>query len=122
MNQFSAARLNNLEHLREVLTRDNVNDVDSDGWTVLHWAAQRGHIGCAKFFLDIDANVRACANDGWTPLHGAVSVNGHVDIACVLLDAGAVVDAVDDNGDTPLCVAICNHKHLLISRSKCDKC
>jgi hypothetical protein len=36
MNQFEAAEMGDLQQLRVALTVNNVNAVDSDGWTALH--------------------------------------------------------------------------------------
>jgi hypothetical protein len=37
MDQFDAAREGELQQLRVALTVNNVNDLDEDGWTALHW-------------------------------------------------------------------------------------
>jgi ankyrin repeat protein len=78
MDQFKAARVGDLQQLRDVLTVDNVNDVDR-GWTALHWAASYGHDECVKFCIEMGANVNARTNVGWTPLHFA-SFQEHVNV------------------------------------------
>jgi ankyrin repeat protein len=46
----------------------NVNDVDSQGRTALHYAAQSGDTQLAAFFISLGANVNALDNAGQSPL------------------------------------------------------
>jgi hypothetical protein len=105
MNQFEAARKGDLQQLRVALTGGNVNDVDSNDWTVLHWAARYGRAECANYCIEMGANVNTHSIYGFTPLRIA-SLSGHVNVVRVLLDADALVDATDDDGWTPLKFAI----------------
>jgi hypothetical protein len=110
-----------LQQLRVALTADNVNNVDASDWgcTALHLAASNGHDECAKFCIEMGANVNARNNFGRSPLQYA-SWQGHVSVARVLLDAGALVDATDNMKWTPLYWAIrykrVNAAQLLVDR------
>jgi hypothetical protein len=123
MNQFEAAQVGVLQQLRVALTVGNVNDVDANGLTALHYAAWYGHDDCVKFCIEMGANVNARVNvrnnDGWTPLHVA-SLKGRVNVVRMLLDAGALVDATNKHGVTPLDRAVryecVNVMQLLVDR------
>lgn len=65
-----------------------VDEVDSNGWTCLHWAALRGEIETAQFLIRNGACVNAQTNLGDTPLHLAAS-GDHETMARVLIQVGA---------------------------------
>ena len=50
----------------------DVNVVDGQGCTALHWAADRGRLGMIRMLLQYGADVGATNADGQTPLHYAV--------------------------------------------------
>jgi ankyrin repeat protein len=107
-----------VQRLRELLTTNNVNDVDGIGYTAFYYAVWKGHVNCVKYCVEIHANVNETYY-GWTPLHNA-SVEGHVDVVRILLDAGAMIDTTYNNRFTPLFFAIRNNRSsiakLLIDR------
>jgi hypothetical protein len=112
MDVFHAVKYGDLEHLREVLTRDNVSNVSGGGLTALHHAVNNGHTECVKYLLEMDANVNARTDGGSTPLHCAIQ-RGDVDTTHILLGAGAVADATDKDGQTPLYRAVLfNHREV----------
>jgi hypothetical protein len=120
MNQFEAARDGDLQQLRVALTVENVNgERYGGGQTALQLAVRHGHEECAKFCIEMGANVNARTNGGWTPLHFA-SCQRHANLVCVLLDAGAVVDVTTSAGFTPLYCATrfkrVNVMQLLVDR------
>jgi ankyrin repeat protein len=104
MDPFEAANRGDLQKLRVVLTVDNVNNVDSSGWTALHYAAHSDEFDCTKLCLAMGANVNACNKYGSTPLHHASAHS--VDVVRLLLDAHATVDATDISGHTALYLVI----------------
>jgi ankyrin repeat protein len=77
MNHCEAARRANLERLRELVTRANVNAVDDSGWIVSYLASMSGQTACAKFLLKMGADVHASDLGGRTALYYA-ALNGTV--------------------------------------------
>lgn len=80
------------------------------GWTLLHAAAQMGHLGGVDLLLrrGLDVNVKE-KGDNTTALHWAAAA-GKVDVVKRLLDAGVdPVGAGDDHGLTAIGWATCWH-------------
>ncbi|KAK7690952.1 hypothetical protein QCA50_006055 [Cerrena zonata] len=116
MNEFSAhtAALNRQVGLvRSLVTQDPklANLVDSDGRTILHWAASSGSVDIVRFLIDQNVDTNPADYSGWTPLHIAVSA-GHEDVVRELLGAGADVKKANDKGITAL--------HYAASKSRVD--
>ena len=78
-----------------------VNEVDSTGWTPLHWAASRGRERMVKFLLENKADATIVTEDSWSPVHDAARVGS---CACLrmLQQAGANMILPTGNGSTPL--------------------
>jgi len=75
--------------------------VDSDGLTLLHWAADRGQVEMAVLLLDRDPLLLdAVDGEGQTALHYAASC-AHVDLVALLLEKGADKTIQDGDGLTP---------------------
>src|SRR5688572_3420625 len=68
--------------------RADVNGVQADGMTALHWAAQRDDLETAKALLEAKANVKATNQFGVTPLSLACQ-NGSASMVELLLEHGA---------------------------------
>ncbi|XP_065075156.1 uncharacterized protein LOC135698933 [Ochlerotatus camptorhynchus] len=83
----------------------NVNASRKDGWTVLHWAAEKGHFDIAVLLIERSAHVNAQDGSRRTPLHQAAA-NGHTTIVELLIRHSADVTAVDKDKDTPLHLAV----------------
>jgi ankyrin repeat protein len=118
MDQFESAHKGDIQKLRVVLTVDNVDDLDSMGWTALHHATYRSHFECVKCCIEMKANVNARDLYGWTPLYMA-AMYGNIDIVRILLDSNAIVD-VSAKDKTALFIAIYNNSvdvaRLLVER------
>jgi uncharacterized protein len=84
--------------------KTNVNAVEADGTTALHWAVRADDQELVGLLLRAGANVRAANRYGVTPLQLA-AVNGSVAASRVLLDAGADPNAVLPEGETVLMTA-----------------
>jgi len=81
-----------------------VDVVDCDGWTPLHFAAKQGHGVVAEMLLDTGAKVDAAGKDGWQPLHLA-AYNDNMDVVDVLLGHGADPTVAVEEGRAPFTVA-----------------
>ncbi|XP_049839690.1 poly [ADP-ribose] polymerase tankyrase-1-like isoform X8 [Schistocerca gregaria] len=74
---------------------------DSDGYTALHWAAERGHVDVATCLLEGGAEVDATNDSRITPLHRAAQ-SGHAAVVRLLAASSARTDARNRWGWTPL--------------------
>lgn len=70
---------------------------DENGNTVLHVAAERGHVEVVELLIIEGAGPDMANRLGWTPLHLSAQ-NQHVDCATVLLEAGIPGDTVNREG------------------------
>jgi len=61
----------------------DVNIVNKDNRTPLHFAAQEGHCGVMEDIVNKKANIQAKDIDGKTPLHDA-AFGGHIDAVKML--------------------------------------
>jgi ankyrin repeat protein len=103
----------------------NVNVLDSEQRTPLHYAAQHGHSGLVQTLLQNQSiNVNASDSRGGTPLHYASS-GGHTDTVKVLLRHQSIqINLRDKDGRSPLHLAIREGQeaivHLLQDRPDID--
>ncbi|MCE5200578.1 MAG: ankyrin repeat domain-containing protein [Armatimonadota bacterium] len=107
------AVVDNPEQVAELIKDgQDVNAIDEDGRTALHFAVLHDHYGTTKLLLDNGANVNVKEHSrdggfsgwGWYPLHLALR-NENKDIIRLLIDHGADVNAVRTDGWTPICTA-----------------
>ncbi len=85
--------------LRVLLTQGaDVNEVQGDGMTALHWAASRGNVSATRMLVSAGARVDPVTRNGqYTPLHLAAQ-NGRAEAVRALLSAGANVNATTSSG------------------------
>ncbi|XP_065653224.1 POTE ankyrin domain family member G-like isoform X9 [Hydra vulgaris] len=72
----------------------DVNTVDSNKNTLLHYACEGGYLACAALLLEKGVDVNAVNDKGWSALHSAVSkaeTDKHVESIEFLLEMGADV-------------------------------
>ena len=77
------------------------NERDDIGRSMLHIAAERGHIDVVKLLIDANANVNAITPNKYTPLMASVA-HGHVEVVELLLTADADCDLISAYGMTAL--------------------
>ena len=100
-----AAKKKDAAGMRSLLKqRVDVNSVDAEGMTALHWAAHWGDLDTVKLLLSSGADAKAANRYGVTPLHESSTV-GSVPIIDALLKAGANPNAGYGAGETPLMTA-----------------
>ncbi|KAI2471294.1 ankyrin [Annulohypoxylon bovei var. microspora] len=96
-----------------------VNTKDTDGMSLLHWAAKLGSMERVSFLIDRGANIRDIDNHGFSPLHLASQFDigdlnpsqsqGRVDI----------VRKLTDEGQTPLFIACQALSYSLVTELLC---
>ena len=79
----------------------DVNAVDNDNCTSLHFACKRADVDLAKLLIQNGADVNAVNNVGCTSLHVAGD-RGLVDVGKLLMQNGADVNAVDKDNRSVL--------------------
>ena len=47
----------------------NIESKAKDGFTLLHYASQKGHFQIVEYLISHGANIESKTNDGFTPLH-----------------------------------------------------
>ncbi len=105
---FDAVEKNDLTRFTQLLDArsDNVNKVNLDKNSLLHFALIQGKKGFVRILLSRDTTmVNSTNNRHQTPLHLAVQ-NGDVETVRALIAAGAKVDGKDEAGNTPLHYAV----------------
>ncbi len=66
---FEAVRSGDLEKIKRLVKKENVNLKDFEGASLLHVAAEFSHTEVVRFLIDSGADVNAKNLNGWTPLH-----------------------------------------------------
>ena len=85
-----------------MLMKDIINNLDEEGFTLLHWNAKEGNAEIVQKLIDKGANIEIKDKKyGSTPLLFACQ-NGHIDVAKILLQYGANIRAASYNGATAL--------------------
>ena len=118
---IDAVKKQDVQSVRTLLKRKlNINATEADGFTALHWAAQRNDLQVVDLRLGAGANARTSTRYNITPLYLA-AVNGNAAIMERLLKAGADPNATAQEGQTMLMTAALSGKadavRLLLTRS-----
>jgi ankyrin repeat protein len=102
---IEAAKTVDKAALRALLKQGvDVNAVEADGATALHWASYRDDLESADLLIRAGAKVNVANDLGATPLWTA-SLNGSTTMVRRLLEAGADPNLALLRGETPLMVA-----------------
>lgn len=101
-----AAMAGDREAVRTLLKQGaDVNAIQGDGVTALHWAAMKNDAELANMLVVAGGNVRARTRfGGYTPLHVA-SERGSATVIRSLVQGGADVNAITNTGTTSLMLA-----------------
>ncbi|HEU4694712.1 MAG TPA: ankyrin repeat domain-containing protein [Vicinamibacterales bacterium] len=117
---IQAVKQEDVEAVRALLKqRANVHAVENDGFTALHWAAQRDNRQLVNLLLDAGADPRADSRYRVTPLYLA-ALNGSASVIARLLDSGVDPNSTAHEGQTTLMTAALAGKadavRLLVTR------
>ena len=99
-----AAQNGEIDNIRKYLKDGvDINSVDQNGWSALHWAAQNGQLPLISVLLNNGADVNARNARGETPLMEAAYFN-NTKVISLLLEKGARTHLVDSrsSGKTAL--------------------
>jgi len=101
----AAIQANDVAAVRALVDkRVDVNAVQADGTTALHWAVDRESVEIVGLLIRAGANVKAANRYGATPLWLA-ALNGNAVVINMLLEAGADAATASAEGETALMVA-----------------
>ena len=90
----------------------NVNPVDNNGFTPMHWAALNLNKTHVELLLNKGADAQIInLQNGKTPLHMS-AFNGRFETSKFLIDNGADINAKDKNNFTPLMYAKKNGRNI----------
>jgi len=92
----------------------DIDGLDLDDRTPLHWAAYKGFVDATKLLLFLNASPNQKDKEGCTPLHWA-SIRGNIEAVNTLLQGGAKdsIYAQDVTGSTPQQLAAeKGHRHV----------
>jgi ankyrin repeat protein len=104
-NLFEFILNEDLENCKNNITPKNVNAIDSNSRTLLHYATNSQNTDIAALLINNRANVNAPDNANRTPLHYAINYSNS-NIAELLINNGADLNASDNAGLRPLHYAI----------------
>ena len=106
---IEAVKKQDVQAVRTLLKQGNVNATEADGFTALHWAAQRNDVQLVELLIGAGANAKASTRYNITPLYLA-AVNGNAAVIERLLKAGADPNGVSQEGQTMLMTAALSGK------------
>ncbi|XP_076443595.1 uncharacterized protein LOC143282047 [Babylonia areolata] len=92
----------------------DINYVDDNGFTALHWACANGQLGTVEFLIKNGGDISVAGNQGETPLLLA-SCYGFIEIVKFLLSIGVDVNYADEGGNTALMYAAYNNHATCIT-------
>ena len=94
-----------------------VGSVNSEGFGLLHTAAEKGQLDVVRAFVDNGSSSNEKDKFGYTPLHKAAAA-GQYKVCEFLLERGASVNSRLSNGELPLNLAISNNQNHIVTLLK----
>ncbi|XP_040199687.1 ankyrin repeat domain-containing protein 26-like isoform X3 [Rana temporaria] len=85
--------------IRQLLHKQDINQVDKENRTPLHLACANGHLDAVRLLVESKAKLNLCDNDSRTPLFKSIQCQ-HEHCATVLLEHDADPNVVDVNGNS----------------------
>ncbi len=79
----------------------DLNDVDFNGYSPLHWASRNGKVETVDVLVAAKADLEAATNNGVKPLHLACNTVREL-LVKRLIELKADVNSTDENGNSPL--------------------
>jgi uncharacterized protein len=101
---IDAVKASDAKALRVLVRTTDVNRVEADGTSALHWAAYRGDAAIVDLLLRAGAKPSIANRYGVTPVTLAAQ-KGNAAVLTRLLDAGADPNTTVTGGETPLMAA-----------------
>ncbi|XP_032894194.1 ankyrin repeat domain-containing protein 26-like isoform X2 [Amblyraja radiata] len=99
-----AASVGDLTKLRQLIKKNNINELDKQNRAPLHLACARGHADVVTLLVENKSKLNICDNENRSPLMKAVQCEQE-DCAVILLGHDADPNLVDINGQTALHLA-----------------
>lgn len=99
---WSAALYNDIEKLNRFIRQGQQNDIDSNGYTALHYAARNGHYEICQSLVHSNVDVNALTRSGGTTALIRAAMMGHKNIVELLLKHRARSDIQDQDGNNAL--------------------
>lgn len=96
---FDRVREGDVQKVKELLDIPTINELDENGMSLLHWAADRGQTEMVACLLDLGSDINLLDAAGQTALHYACCC-GHEETVKLLLDKGAKTDITCHDGLT----------------------
>ena len=93
-------RLDNIKTL--IKQGADIHQIDSDGWTALHYAARFAKSEIIEYLLSLGMKVNMVSNSGQTPLMSACCDSDRLDNIKTLIKQGADIHQINNNGWTAL--------------------
>lgn len=102
MDIFQCIFEQNCEELKSQVNSDNVNTLDEQGFSLLHYCAQEFELQMAQILILAGADVNIKDHYGNTPLFKAVfNSQGKGEMITLLINAGADVNMKNNSGVSP---------------------
>ncbi|XP_018429440.1 PREDICTED: ankyrin repeat domain-containing protein 26-like [Nanorana parkeri] len=94
-----AASAGDAPKIRQLLPKQDINQLDKENRTPLHLACANGHLDAVKLLVESKAKLNLCDNDSRTPLIKSIQCQ-HEHCATALLEHNADPNIVDVNGNS----------------------